>query len=254
MMEVYQYWSAEDDAKLLRQHGKAPIRKIAEDVGRSEQAVSNRIYRLGLVGQDPGMALEVLADKIRACAERGMTQSQTAVELGLSNSRICRAQQKLGIKLARRSYVPKPPIVSDEMIRACVAEGLNTYEAARKLRVGRETIRLAGKRAGVTFADHRAEHPSTLRYRQCAAEGMTARQIAEKFGVAISGVKRSAHRHGIVLPNEVKLPKHVPSVRVKLSPEQMAWVKATAPVGTSVAEFICAIVTDAYLDAVEVGV
>lgn len=192
-----------------------------------------------------------LADKIRALAEQGMTQSQVSVALGLSNSRICRVQQKEGIKLARRVYVPKPPVVTDEMARACAAEGLNIYETAQKLRVSRQTIYMAGKRAGVTFASHRKARKTIEDYRKCAAEGMTVSQISEKFGVTIKSVQRAARNHGITIRRDVKLPKHVPSVRVKLSPEQMAWVKATAPVGTSVAEFICAIVTDAYLDAVE---
>lgn len=197
-----------------------------------------------------------LADKIRALAEQGMTQSQVSVALGLSNSRICRVQQKEGIKLAKHVKPPRGPhglVVTDEMARACAAEGLNIYETAQKLRVSRQTIYMAGKRAGVTFASHRKARKTIDDYRKCAADGMTARQIAEKFGVKVKNVNTTARRRGIALPKEVKLPKHVPSVRVKLSPEQMAWVKATAPVGTSVAEFICAIVTDAYLDAVEVG-
>ena len=195
-----------------------------------------------------------LADKIRALAEQGMTQSQVSVALGLSNSRICRVQQKEGINLAKHVRPKNGLIVTDEMARACAEEGLNTYEAAQKLGVSRQTIWAARKRSGVTFASHRKEYKLTEGYRKCAAEGMTARQIAEKFGVKVKNVNTTARKRGIVLPKEVKLPKHVPSVRVKLSPEQMAWVKATAPVGTSVAEFICAIVTDAYLDAVEVGV
>lgn len=195
-----------------------------------------------------------LADKIRALAEQGMTQSQVSVALGLSNSRICRVQQKEGIKLAKHVKPPRGPhglIVTDEMARACAAEGLNIYETAQKLRVSRQTIYMAGKRAGVTFASHRKARKTIDDYRKCAAEGMTVGQISEKFGVTIKSVQRAARNHGITIRRDIKLPKHVPSVRVKLSPEQMAWVKATAPVGTSVAEFICAIVTDAYLDAVE---
>lgn len=195
-----------------------------------------------------------LADKIRACAEQGMTQSQVSVALGLSNSRICRVQQKEGIKLAAHVRPKRGPhgiVVTDEMVRACAAEGLNTYEAAQKLGVTRQTIWAARRRSGVTFASHRKEYKLTEGYRKCAAEGMTAKQIAEKFGVKVKNVNTTARKRGITIRRDVKLPKHVPSVRVKLSPEQMAWVKATAPVGTSVAEFICAIVTDAYLDAVE---
>ena len=197
-----------------------------------------------------------LADKIRALAEQGMTQSQVSVALGLSNSRICRVQQKEGITLAAHVRPKRGPhgiVVTDEMVRACAAEGLNTYEAAQKLGVTRQTIWAARRRSGVTFASHRKEYKLTEGYRKCAAEGMTAKQIAEKFGVKVKNVNTTARKRGITIRRDVKLPKHVPSVRVKLSPEQMAWVKATAPVGTSVAEFICAIVTDAYLDAVEVG-
>ena len=195
-----------------------------------------------------------LADKIRALAEQGMTQSQVSVALGLSNSRICRVQQKEGITLAAHVRPKRGPhgiVVTDEMVRACAAEGLNVYDAAKKLGVTRQTIWAASRRAGVTLAGHRKEYKVIDGYRQCAAEGMTARQIAEKFGVRVKTVTGAARKHGFTLRRDVKLPKHVPSVRVKLSPEQMAWVKATAPVGTSVAEFICAIVTDAYLDAVE---
>ena len=42
------YWSKEDDAMLRLLHREVTNEEIAADLGRSEQAVCNRILRLGL--------------------------------------------------------------------------------------------------------------------------------------------------------------------------------------------------------------
>lgn len=143
--------------------------------------------------------MSALAEKIRACAEQGMSQKQTAQALKKNRCQIRFIQRREGIVLPFGRKTGPTPIVDADVARKLAGDGLTMDEAAKKLGVHKETIRRAAQRHGVTFARRPYEHPVVERYRKCAKAGMTVQQIAKKFGVSVSSVHGTVKRNGIVL-------------------------------------------------------
>lgn len=141
--------------------------------------------------------MSALAEKIRACAEQGMSQTEVAAALNRSRPTICQVQKRHGIDLPLARRTRRDFIVSAEAARACAAAGMSMTVAAKTLGVSRETLRLAAKRYGVTFPINKSEHSSVAAYRGCALSGMSRHETATKFGVSLAAVSSAAARHGI---------------------------------------------------------
>lgn len=80
--------------------------------------------------------------------------------------------------------------------RALAAEGLTQSEAAARLGVCRNAVRLAAKRHSIVFVG-RLER-TVARVRACAERGMTKAETLREIGLEESHIRRIARANGIV--------------------------------------------------------
>lgn len=92
--------------------------------------------------------MSALAEKIRACAEQGMSQKQTAEALSRSHGLISRASKRHGIKLPPHPVEERKAV---ENYRAAAAAGMTRTETAIKFGVTYQSVYGVSKKHGIKF-------------------------------------------------------------------------------------------------------
>lgn len=103
------HWSAAEDAHLAAHWGTESHKTMAEAVGRSEKAVRNRCYRLGLVSREEQWTAEELAHLVErysaATTNEQLDLGGLAAQMGRLKSNVSRKARALGLTLQTRQGV-----------------------------------------------------------------------------------------------------------------------------------------------------
>ena len=175
-------WSRDDDALLARLYGDGePVRRIAERLQRSEDAIVARRRALGIACRDRGWSSSRDA-LVVAAARAGLPASVVATSLRMPADRVRRRRAKLvGSRPAARRY--------DAAEDAAIADALRTCGDLNALaeRLGRspEALRLRARALGVYAAAPRRRRWTRVEddaLRAGYRDGRTCRQIAERIG------------------------------------------------------------------------
>lgn len=175
-------WSITEDRILSTEYPQGvPIRALAERLGRSEDAVSERRRALGLAPRPrsrPWTARE--DDLVRAAAAAGVPAAALASRLGRDPEQVRRRRRALlGSSLRLRAYTP----VEDAAIRACWTGDGDVQRLARELGRSAGSIRLRAQALGVHQpAPRRRWHSyEDAAVRDGYARGLTCREIATEL-------------------------------------------------------------------------
>ena len=191
-------WSREDDALLERLYGEGePVRRIAEQLGRSEDAVVARRRALSIARRDRGWS-DPQDALIRAATRRGLPASAVAAAMGIAPDRVRRRRARLvGVRTAARRY----DAADDAAIVAALAEGADLGALSERLGRSTEALRLRARKLGVHDPPGRrrwtAAEDEALRagYR----EGHSCQQIAQRIGNgrSVAAVAARARKLGL---------------------------------------------------------
>lgn len=174
-------WSRDDDALLARLYGEGePVRRIAERLQRSDDAIVARRRALGIARRDRGWSPS--RDALVATAARaGLPASVVAASLRMPADRVRRRRAKLvGSRPAARRY----NAAEDAAIADALRSGGDLNALAGRLGRSPEALRLRARALGVYAAPRRRRwtrvEDDALRagYR----DGCSCRQIAERIG------------------------------------------------------------------------
>lgn len=174
-------WSRDDDALLARLYGAGePVRRIAERLQRSEDAIVARRRALGIAGRDHGWSPSRDA-LVAAAARAGLPASAVAASLRMPADRVRRRRAKLvGSRPAARRY----NATDDAAIADALRTGGDLNALAERLGRSPEALRLRARALGVYAAPRRRRwtpaEDDALRagYR----DGCSCRQIAARLG------------------------------------------------------------------------
>jgi len=174
-------WSRDDDALLERLYGEGePVRRIAERLQRSEDAIVARRRALGIAGRDRGWSPSRDA-LVAAAARAGLPASVVAASLRMPADRVRRRRAKLvGSRPAARRY----DAAEDAAIAGALQTGGDLDALAERLGRSPEALRLRARALGVYAAPRRRRwtraEDDALRagYR----EGCSCAQIAARIG------------------------------------------------------------------------
>ncbi len=174
-------WSRDDDALLERLYADGePVRRIAERLRRSEDAIVARRRALGIAGRDRGWSSSRDA-LVAAAARAGLPASVVAASLRMPADRVRRRRAKLvGSRPAARRY----DAAEDAAIADALRAGGDLNALAERLGRSPEALRLRARALGVYAAPRRRRwtrvEDDALRagYR----DGCSCRQIAERIG------------------------------------------------------------------------
>jgi hypothetical protein len=175
-------WSTAEDRILSSLYPRgAAIRAIARQLGRSEDAVSERRRALGLPARPRSRPWTAREDElVRASAAAGVPAATLAARLGRDPEQVRRRRRVLlGSSVRPRPYTP----ADDDAIRRCWRTGGDVPRLARELGRSAGSIRLRGQALGV----HRPAPRRRWRdYEDAAvrdgyASGLTCRQIASEL-------------------------------------------------------------------------
>jgi hypothetical protein len=174
-------WSRDDDALLERLYGDGePVRRIAERLQRSEDAIVARRRALGIAGRDRGWSPSRDA-LVVAAARAGLPASVVAASLRMPADRVRRRRASLvGSRPAARRY----HAAEDAAIAGALRTGGDLNALAERLGRSPEALRLRARALGVYAAPRRRRwtraEDDALRagYR----DGCSCRQIAERIG------------------------------------------------------------------------
>jgi hypothetical protein len=174
-------WRREDDALLERLYGEGePLRRIAERLGRSEDAVVARRRALAIARRDGGWSAPQDA-LIRAAAHGGLPASAVAAAMGIAADRVRRRRARL---VGARKAAPRYHAAEDAAIVQALNEGADLNALGERLGRSPEALRLRARKLGVHDPPGRrrwsAAEDEALRagYR----EGQSCQQIAERIG------------------------------------------------------------------------
>ena len=193
-------WSPAEDERLRRLHAEGlPVRAIAEDVGRSEDAVVARRRLLALPARRPRREWTAPVDALlRASADAGVPARAIAERLGLPLEAVRRRRRALsGPNRAAARYRPD----EDDAIRALVAVGRPFTELSRSLGRSPDALRLRAQSLGLLSPAPRsrwsAEEDRLLRAGY--ANGLTCAAIAAHLasGRTAEGVAARARKLGL---------------------------------------------------------
>jgi DNA-binding CsgD family transcriptional regulator len=107
--------------------------------------------------------------RIAACARRGLTQAETARELGLSNGSVSVVKKALGLSFVHKGRGRRAAKPYDERIKACAARGLTQAETARELGIDSGCVSKVARRLGLEFAYRGRGFPAGSRKRAVEA-------------------------------------------------------------------------------------
>jgi hypothetical protein len=178
---VAAHWSRDDDALLERLYGEGqPVRRIAERLQRSEDAIVARRRALGIARRGRGWSPSRDA-LVAAAARAGLPASVVATSLRMPADRVRRRRAKLvGSRPAARRY----DAAEDAAIADALRTGADLTALAERLGRSPEALRLRARALGVYAAPRRRRwtlvEDDALRagYR----DGCSCRQIAERIG------------------------------------------------------------------------
>jgi hypothetical protein len=192
-------WSKDEDRVLVRLYPDGvPIRDIAAQVGRSEEAVCERRRTLGLPARPRQRPWSELEDQLlRAVTATGLPASALADRLRRDPEQIRRRRRRLvGPLLRIRAYTP----ADDQRIRASFTDGRDIPALARTLGRSTGSIRLRLQKLGL----HQPESRRRWRpYEDAAVRdgyelGLSCAQIAtELAGRTASPVAARAAKLGV---------------------------------------------------------
>ena len=192
-------WSTSEDRVLRRLYPqRVPIRKIATQLGRSEDAVSERRRALGLPARPRQRPWSPAEDELlRAASAAGLPAGALASRLARDAEQIRRRRRALrGAATSPRAYSP----AEDDAIRACWEGDLDVQPLAGALGRSPGSIRLRAETLGL--------HQPARRRRWRAYEdaalrdgyelGLTCEQIAAELeGRTISAIAARAAKLGL---------------------------------------------------------
>jgi hypothetical protein len=202
-------WSTAEDRILTSLYPQGiPIRALARQLDRSEDAVSERRRALGLPARPRSKPWTAREDElVRASAAAGVPAATLAARLGRDAEQVRRRRRALlGSSITPRPYTP----ADDEAIRACWRSDGDVHRLARELGRSAGSLRLRAQALGVHQpARRRRWHPyEDAAVRDGYARGLTCREIAAelpgrsgaavaaraaKLGLATYGRAWSAH-------------------------------------------------------------
>ncbi len=172
-------WSTTEDRILSSLYPQGvPIRALARQLERSEDAVSERRRALGLPARPrsrPWTRRE--DDLLRASAAAGVPAAALAARLGRDAEQVRRRRRALlGSTIRPRPYTP----ADDEAIRACWRAGGEVQRLARELGRSPGSIRLRAQALGVHQPSPRRRwsDDEDTAVRDGYARGLTCREIA----------------------------------------------------------------------------
>lgn len=142
------WWTAPQDRVLRRLYAQGvPVRAIAEQVGRSPDAVSERRRALGIAPRPRSQPWSVAEDELlRAATALGMPASAVAERLRRPEDQVSRRRRALlGGGRPRLAYIPR----EDEAIAACWACNGNVQALARALGRPAGSLRLRAQKLGL---------------------------------------------------------------------------------------------------------
>jgi hypothetical protein len=175
-------WSITEDRILSGLYPQGvPIRALARQLERSEDAVSERRRALGLPARPRSRPWTKREDElVRASAWAGVPATTLASRLGRDAEQVRRRRRALlGSSIKPRPYTP----ADDDAIRACWLAGEDVQRLARELGRSAGSIRLRAQALGV----HRPARRRRWReYEDAAvrdgyARGLTCREIASEL-------------------------------------------------------------------------
>jgi hypothetical protein len=191
-------WRSEDDALLERLYGEGePVRRIAERLGRSEDAVVARRRALAIARRDGGWSAPQDA-LILAAARGGLPASAVAAAMGMAPDRVRRRRARL---VGARKAPPRYDAADDAAIVDALAASADLHALGERLGRSPEALRLRARKLGV--------HDPPGRRRWTAAEddalragyrdGHSCRQIAERIGGgrSVAAVAARARKLGL---------------------------------------------------------
>jgi hypothetical protein len=190
-------WRSEDDVLLERLYGEgAPVRRIAELLGRSEDAVVARRRALAIARRDGGWS-EPQDALILAAARGGVPASAVAAAMGIAPDRVRRRRARL---VGVRKAAPRYDATDDAAIVDALAAGADLHALSERLGRSPEALRLRARKLGV--------HDPPGRRRWTAAEdealragyrdGYSCQQIAERIGGrSVAAVAARARKLGL---------------------------------------------------------
>ena len=100
------FWSADEDEQLVSMRNKGMTRdKIAEALGRSKKAVSERITRLGLPYLPKGSPYDAKIIELRAASKN---YAQIAAEIGITRQAVAGRIRRLRLPLPKKRIKRRP--------------------------------------------------------------------------------------------------------------------------------------------------
>jgi hypothetical protein len=228
-------WSQAEDRVLRKLYPQgAPIREVAEQLQRSEDAVCERRRTLGLPARPRQRPWSDTEDQLlRAATAAGLPASALAGRLGRDSEQVRRRRRSLlGSLLHPRAYTA----VEDERIRACWQDGRDIQALARTLGRSLGSIRQRAQKLGL-------HQPARRRHWQAHEDaavrdgyelGMSCAQIAGELpGRTASSVAARAAKLGLAnyarawTPREDRLLRAFARDRVEL--ERAAQILTRTP-------------------------
>jgi hypothetical protein len=179
---VARRWSTTEDQILSSLYPQGvPIRVLARQLERSEDAVSERRRALGLPARPRSRPwTEREDDLVRASAAAGVPAAALASRLGRDAEQVRRRRRALlGSSINPRPYTPS----DDDAIRACWRDGGDVPALAGRLGRSSGSIRLRAQALGVHQPVRRRrwrEYEDTA-VRDGYARGLTCREIAAEL-------------------------------------------------------------------------
>jgi transposase len=174
-------WRRQDDALLERLYGEGePLRRIAERLGRSEDAIVARRRALAIARRDGGWSAPQDA-LIVAATRAGLPASAVAATMGIPADRVRRRRARL---VGARQAAPRYDPADDAAIVDALTAGGDLSVLGERLGRSSEALRLRARRLGIHDAPQRRRwtpvEDDALRagYR----DGQSCRQIAERIG------------------------------------------------------------------------
>jgi hypothetical protein len=192
-------WSPDEDGILSDLYPRGvPIRALARQLERSEDAVSERRRALGLPPRPRSRPWTVREDALlQASAAAGVPAATLAARLGRDAEQVRRRRRALlGSTLTPRPYTS----ADDEAIRACWEAGEDVQRLARELSRSAGSIRLRAQTLGVHRPARRQRWHDfeDAAVRDGYARGLTCREIATELpGRSAAAVAARAAKLGL---------------------------------------------------------
>jgi hypothetical protein len=208
-------WSGEEDRALRRLYGRgASLRVIAEQVGRSQDAVSERRRALGIAPRRRMRAWSPAEDELlRAGTTLGLSAAAIAERLRRPPEQVRRRRRALVGTV--RSPVPFT-VADDHAITACWTRGGDPQALARELGRSAGSVRLRAQKLGL----HRPPpRPRWQAYEDAAVRdgyerGLTCAQIAGELpGRSVAAVAARAAKLGLATYARAWTPREDRSLR-----------------------------------------